>query len=103
MCRSVEVTPRPRAKRMGSPLSLKVLPSSQGRLATVSWKLVSSTCFLFTSCCDNDPLPLYAYFYCISMDLIIINITYNGDKSDKELPTQSCYDNLTLGKEEIKD
>lgn len=102
-CRSAEVTPRPMAKRMQCPLSLKILSSSEGRLATVSWKLVSFTCFLFTSCCDNDSLPLYAYFYCISMDLIIINITYNGDKSDKEFPTQSCYDNLTLGKEKRLD
>ena len=31
--------------------------------------------FLFTSCYGNDILPLYAYFYCISLDLIIISIT----------------------------
>lgn len=31
--------------------------------------------FLFTSCYGNDSLPLYTYFYCISLDLIIISIT----------------------------
>lgn len=34
--------------------------------------------FLFTSCYGNDILPLYAYFYCISLDLIIISVT-NSD------------------------
>lgn len=39
------------------------------------------------------------YFY----GFTIVNITNNGNKSDKEFPTQNCYDYLSLGKEEIKD